>query len=140
MFAIRQTPRLLGRLVAVMMLVLILGGGLLAVPRGAAGVEVLVTVSQHDFVAGCKAHGGTPERVTTHVVKCTNQDGSTITCNFDTKQCTTTPAPLTRPPDGPAAPIGGGGVVTTRAQAANEPAARSSHQQHHKHDHQRYHG
>ena len=37
MFAIRQTPRLLGRLVAVMMLVLILGGGLLAVPRGQRG-------------------------------------------------------------------------------------------------------
>jgi hypothetical protein len=140
MLASQSAPLARSRLMAAAALLLILGGVLLAMPPGAAGAGVIVTVSQHDFVAGCKAQGGTPQRVTTHVVKCTNKDGSTITCNFDTKQCTTTPAPLTRPPDGPAAPIGGGGVVTTGARAAHAPAARSGHQRPRQHDHRRDHG
>lgn len=140
MMAIRPVPPALRRLMAAAALVLILGGVLLAGPPGAAGAGVIVTVSQHDFVAGCKAHGGTSQRVATHIVKCTNKDGSTITCNFDTKHCTTTPAPLTRPPDGPAAPIGGGGVVTTSARAVNAPVARPDHQRPHQHDHPRKHG
>jgi hypothetical protein len=93
MHARPRTRALVARLVAAGTVVLILGAGLLSRPVHATEVEDTVTVSQHELVQRCKDAGGTSQRIDTHIVKCTWQGGSTTTCNFDTKQCITVPAP-----------------------------------------------
>jgi hypothetical protein len=64
---------------------------------GAADAQPASHADQNSFVDLCRAGGGTPKRVRTRVVRCTNADGSTMTCDFnvDPPTCTTTPAPLT---------------------------------------------
>jgi hypothetical protein len=70
---------------------------------GAADARaVTTTLGQNDFVNACRAGGGTPKRITTHVVQCTTSDGTVVTCDFDVS-----PAMCTIP----FKPVGGGGVV-----------------------------
>lgn len=59
--------------------ILMLGGAF-------GGAAANVIVSQSEYVDICKGTGGTPSRVATNVVKCTNGN-VTSTCNFKTKKC-----------------------------------------------------
>lgn len=38
---------------------------------------------QNRFVQACRESGGQPQRVGSHIVRCTLNDGATITCNFN---------------------------------------------------------
>lgn len=70
--------------------VLLIALAALTVAGGTAEAKPSPASYQNDFNKACRNHGGTTKRVGSRVVRCTLQDGSTVTCDFNTNPPTCT--------------------------------------------------
>jgi hypothetical protein len=70
--------------IAALMAVMVLG----AISNAASARTTTTTMGQNDFTSQCRGGGGTPERVGTHVVKCTKKNGTVVTCDFNSSPAT----------------------------------------------------
>jgi hypothetical protein len=120
----RTIGRLATRLAAAWVVALVILGAML----GAAGAETktsdLGNKTKTQFIKGCFKAGG---EVTTleapgNGFTCTHNDGKTETCDWTTKQCTTT-TPFRQPNRGPHAPLGDA-VLTQDEDAPPGPGTR----------------
>jgi hypothetical protein len=85
---------------------LVMVGMVMVLVLGTLWAEVAAQASptsyQNGFTAACRNHGGAPQRVRSRVVKCTLQDGTVITCDFnvDPPSCATAAARPSSPVKG----------------------------------------
>lgn len=80
----------LRQFVSAVMLAITLGAAVVGPVGAEKPYEMPAGLDQNGFVRNCRNAGGTTERVGTRTVKCTLPSGSTVTCNFITRECSGT--------------------------------------------------